>query len=88
MFKDPIAPKGKESKAKSPWNFQAPCYDERNMISAGDNYGVGYRNPVGHKGNPKERVDTLPYGRAKTMQDDNMPEAELEIYGKAKDQVY
>lgn len=89
MFKNPIAPRVKEVKAKTPWNFQAPCYDERNLISAGDNYGVGFNQPVGRKGNPNQDVDgILPRGRAKTMQDDNMPEARLDMYGKAKNQEY
>lgn len=84
MFKDPIAPRIKEQKKKNPWDFTAPCYDERNMVSAGDNHGKGFNNPVGHKGNPKERVDTLPYGRVKTMMDDNIPEDRLGMYGKKK----
>lgn len=88
MFKNPIAPRVKESKSKSPWNFQAPCYDQRNMISAGDNYGVGYNQPVGHEGNPKQRVDVLPFGKGSTMQVDNMKEGNLDMYGKAKDQRY
>lgn len=88
MFKNPIAPKVKEAKKKSPWNFEAPCYDERNMISAGDNYGVGFNQPVGRKGNPKQHVDVLPMGRPKTMQDDNMREGRLDMYGQAKDQKY
>lgn len=88
MFKNPIAPKVKESKKKSPWNFEAPCYDERNMISAGDNYGVGFNQPVGREGNPKTSSDVLPFGKVKTMQVDNMPEGKLDMYGKAKDQKY
>ena len=88
MFKNPIAPKVKEEKAKNPWNFKAPCYDQRNMISAGDNYGVGFNQPVGHEGNPKARVDVLPFGKVSTMQDDNMKQAKLDMYGKAKDTKY
>jgi hypothetical protein len=88
MFKDPIAPKIKESKSKSPWNFKAPCYDDRNLISCGDNYGVGHKQPVGRMGNPKERADTLPFGRPSTMKDDNINESSLGMYGEAKDQRY
>jgi hypothetical protein len=84
MFKNPIEPRVKEQKKKSPWDFTAPCYDERNMISAGDNHGVGFNNPIGHKGNPKERVDTLPFGHKKTMRDDNIPESRLDMYGQKK----
>lgn len=88
MFKNPIAPKIKESKSKNPWNFKAPCYDERNMISAGDNYGVGFNQPVGHEGNPKERSDVLPFGKVRTMKDDNMKEDKLDMYGQGKNSRY
>jgi hypothetical protein len=88
MFKNPIAPRIKESKEKNPWNFQAPCYDERCMVSAGDSYGVGFNQPIGHKGNPKESTPMLPKGRVKTMQDDNMSESTLEMYGKNKNSAY
>jgi hypothetical protein len=84
MFKNPIEPRVKEQKKKNPWDFTAPCYDERNMISAGDNHGVGFNNPVGHHGNPKERVETMPFGRVKTMKDDNIPESKLDMYGQKK----
>jgi len=88
LFKNPIASKIKEKNAKSPWNFQAPCYDERNMISAGDNYGVGFNQPVGHKGSPAQKAAVLPLGKIKTMRDDNMKLASLDMYGKGKDQRY
>ncbi len=57
---------------KSPWDFRCPQYDQRssNFINAGTHYGVGIKQPVGHMGNPKQRVDVLPYGRVKTMVDD------------------
>ena len=84
MFKNPIAPKVKEEKKKNPWDFTAPCYDQRNMVSAGDNHGVGFNNPIGHKGNPKSRVDTLPYGRVKTNKVDNIDIEKLDMYGKKK----
>jgi len=88
MFKNPMAPKVKEEKAKSPWNFQAPCYDDRNMISAGDSYGVGFNQPVGHKGPPASKADVLPMGKVKTMQDDNMDISKLDMYGKSKNSKY
>lgn len=48
-FKDPIASKTKMEKKHDPWNFQAPAYDNRTScsVSAGDDYGVGFRTPVG-----------------------------------------
>ena len=51
------------------WDFRCPQYDQRssNFINAGTHYGVGRNQPVGHAGNPKQRVSTLPYGRVDTM---------------------
>jgi len=77
-FKDPIAPpEGKEK--KSPWDFRAPLYDERTScyVDAGSHYGVGHKNPVGHKGPAKQHVDTLPFGRIKTMEDDSVARKKL-----------
>jgi len=88
MFKNPIAPRIKPTKTKNPWNFEAPCYDERNMVSAGDNHGVGFNQPVGHEGNPKQKSDVLPFGKVKTMKDDNISETYLDMYGKAKNIIY
>jgi hypothetical protein len=82
MFKNPIAPRVKEKKEKNPWNFTAPCYDYRNMQSAGDFYGTGFNQPIGHKGKTKSSVDVLPMGKVKTMQDDNMPENRIPMYGQ------
>jgi len=67
-FKDPIAVKPEKSE-RSPWNFNAPQYDERSscFVNAGSDYGVGHRQPVGKEGNPTEKADVLPFGRVKTM---------------------
>lgn len=67
-FKDPIESEIEVRKVKSPWNFKAPSFDESKMIQAGDNYGTGFRAPVGRLGNPKQTAATLPKGRVKTMQ--------------------
>jgi len=79
-FKDPIALK-KEKTLKSPWNFDCPPYDERTScyVNAGSHYGVGHRQPVGHKDNPKATAPTLPKGRVKTMKDDEVPYKNLRI---------
>lgn len=47
-FKDPTAPKQKKHGAM-PWSFKAPSKDQAvsGSLSAGDDYGVGHRNPVG-----------------------------------------
>lgn len=59
-----------EKKAiRNPWSFAAPDYDHRsgNFVSAGSDYGVGHNQPIGHKGNPKDKVSCLPMGKMKTM---------------------
>jgi hypothetical protein len=65
-FKDPCEVKvGKE--IKSPWNFEAPCYDERSscFVNAGTYYGVGKAQPVGHSDgarsnfSPTERIKEI-----------------------------
>jgi hypothetical protein len=45
-FHDPIQPKEREC-GKYPFDFRAPTYDNRTScsISAGHNYGIGYRTP-------------------------------------------
>ncbi len=72
-FKDPIkAPEGKSQ--KSPWDFEAPAYDERTgcYIKAGTNYGVGHTQPVGKTKQtssyavPTGRIDTLKTGYVHT----------------------
>lgn len=78
-FKDPIAIKEQrelckpEDAKKSPWDFRCPQYDQRssNFLNAGTHYGVGRTQPVGHEGNPKDKVDVLPFGRQNTMRVDD-----------------
>ena len=78
-FKDPIKikdqrPEDKPKDAKnSPWDFRCPQYDQRSgpWVNAGTHYGVGHRQPVGHKGNPKSVVDVLPQHRHNTLQNDD-----------------
>ena len=79
-FKDPIAIKSQKPKdqpvdgKKSPWDFRCPQYDQRssNFVNAGTHYGVGHRSPVGHEGNAKSTVPTLPKGRGNTMRVDEV----------------
>lgn len=74
-FKDPDAIKTQKPKDKpidgknSPWDFRCPQYDQRSscFVNAGTNYGTGIKQPVGGFGDPKMRVDTLPFGRVDTM---------------------
>lgn len=56
----------------SPFDFRCPQYDQRSssFVNAGTHYGVGINQPIGHKGNPKERVPVMPMGRVNTMRDD------------------
>jgi hypothetical protein len=63
-FKDKMATKKKT--IKNPWNYEAPCFDDRQRMSAGIDYGVGYNQPVGSVGSPKS-TDILPKGRVDTM---------------------
>lgn len=57
---------------KSPWDFRCPQYDQRssNFVNAGTHYGVGINQPIGHQGNPKQRVDVMPFGNPQTMRSD------------------
>lgn len=77
-FKDPIAAK-EGKKMKSPWDFTCPEYDERSScyVNAGSHFGVGHKQPVGHEGNPKFSAPTLPQGKVKTMQVDEVPTKNL-----------
>ena len=78
-FEDPIAPKSGKNK-KSPWDYRQPPYDERSscFVNAGTHQGIGFLNPVGHEGNPKTRVSTLPFGRVTTMETSYSPPKQLE----------
>ena len=79
-FKAPLAPKKQKPKdhpeggKKSPFDFTCPQYDQRSscFIAAGTDYGVGHTNPVGHEGNPKMKVPTLPFGRVNTLETDRI----------------
>jgi hypothetical protein len=65
--------KPKDAK-NSPWDFRCPQYDQRssNFVNAGTHYGIARNQPVGHEGNPKVRVDVLPFGRVDTMRVDEV----------------
>jgi hypothetical protein len=79
-FKEPNAIKKQERDCKPKdgvgitWDFSCPQYDQRSgpWINAGTNYGKGINQPVGHKGNPKSKVEVLPYGRHPTMDSDEV----------------
>jgi hypothetical protein len=49
VLKDPIGVKKKTTEGQKEWSFKAPSYDNRTScsVSAGDDYGIGYRTPVG-----------------------------------------
>ena len=67
-FADPIKIKTQKPNDKpvdgknTPWDFTCPQYDQRSScyVNAGTDYGVGHKQPVGHKDNPKSSVDVLP----------------------------
>lgn len=79
-FSDPARiknqrPEGKPKDGmKSPWDFRCPQYDQRssNFVNAGTHYGVGINQPIGHPGNPKDKVSVLPYGKPQTMRVDEV----------------
>jgi hypothetical protein len=79
-FADPAMIKDENPKCKpkdgfkSPWDFRCPQYDQRssNFVNAGTHYGVGFNQPIGHKGDPKPMVDVLPRTRMNTLQDDDL----------------
>lgn len=79
QFTNPIAPKVKESKKGSPWDFRCPEYDERSScyVNAGSHYGVGFTNPIGHVGKVKQRVPTMPFGHKQGMETDEVPKKNL-----------
>lgn len=74
-FKEPNAIKNQKPKDKpvdgknTPWDFTCPQYDQRSscFVKAGTHYGMAMKQPVGSKGDPKTKVDTLPFGRVDTM---------------------
>lgn len=76
-FKDPIAIKNQKPEDKpkdgKPYplgmDFRCMQYDQRSscFVKAGTDYGVGYKQPVGSKNDPKMRADCLPFGRVDTM---------------------
>jgi hypothetical protein len=75
QFVNPIAPDVNKEKAKSPWDYRMPHYDERSScyMDAGTHYGVGFNNPVGHDGPVKQRVATMPFGHKLGMESDEAP---------------
>ena len=59
-------------KIASPWNFDAPPYDERSScyVNAGSHYGVGHTQPIGSLKHSNK--GGVPIGRHHTMQDDTI----------------
>lgn len=66
-FKDPIEPRQKKE-GETPWNWKCPAYDERSScyMQAGTDYGVGFNQPVGHKGSATMKGG-VPSGARTTM---------------------
>lgn len=70
-FSDPARIKSQKPQDKpvdgknSPWDFRCPQYDQRSscFVNAGTDYGTGFKQPVGHTGNPKMTADTLPQNK-------------------------
>ena len=77
-FNNPISVKNIKEK-KTPFNNPQLTYDTRSScyINMGSHYGIGHKNPIGHEGNPKESVETLPKGRVNTMRVSEIPTKNL-----------
>ncbi len=62
-FKNPIAPKERKE-SKEPWDFKKPTYDQARAgnIFAGDQYGVGYNQPIGKFSASGPMSGPVPYG--------------------------
>ncbi len=60
-------------KAKSPWDFTCPEYDERTScyVNAGSHYGVGHRQPVGTLKHSMKGA--IPVGKSMGMTVDEVP---------------
>lgn len=60
-------------KMKSPWNFDAPPYDERSScyVNTGSHYGVGHTQPIGSK--EHKTASPIPMGRHTTLKTDEIP---------------
>lgn len=69
-FNDPIKPRSVKPPhtpvdgKNSPWDFRCPEYDQRTsvFIKAGDDYNMGFNQPIGHDGNPKLKTAAMPDG--------------------------
>jgi len=74
MIKDQNPRDQPKDGVRSPWDFTCPQYDQRssNFVNAGTHYGVGHRQPIGHKGKALSEVPTLPNNRINTLQDDDL----------------
>lgn len=57
-----MANKAPKKTTHSYWQCKQPEYDARTScyINCGTDFGVGHVNPVGHHGDAKKTVETLP----------------------------
>ena len=72
-FKDSTAVK-EGKKIKSPWNFDAPQYDQRSscFVKAGTDYGEGHKQPVGLNKASHMTSGSIPFGRPNTLEIDHV----------------
>lgn len=77
-FADPVDKQEFKHK-ESLWDYSQPKYDNRSscFINAGSHLGLGKTNPVGHEGEPRQRVPTLPYGTHEVMETSYVPPREV-----------
>jgi hypothetical protein len=77
-FKNQLEPKD-IVKAKNPWDFDQPEYDERSScyVNAGSHYGLGHRQPVGSK--QYSSKGGVPVGKSMGMTIDEIPAKNLTV---------
>jgi hypothetical protein len=64
---------------QSPWNYEAPHYDERSScyVNAGSHYGVGHTQPVGSMTHSMKGA--VPVGKNMGMTVDEVPAKNLTL---------
>ncbi len=66
-FNNALKDQGEGKQGKYPFDFKCPSYDERSScyIQAGQNYGVGHKQPVGNE--KVNAASPIPKGRVNTL---------------------
>lgn len=64
VLKNPIYPRQRSQEGLKEWNYKAPSYDNRtsDSIRAGNDYGVGFTNPIGLEKASGIDAGPIPFG--------------------------